>query len=88
MRRPLRAAIAITGALLLTLTACGLLGTLGALYGGTRMRRGLLAAQPEMHAHKAARVRLMVQVGLGLNALCFVLQLGFLAPLLFLRPCE
>ncbi|MDB4990669.1 MAG: hypothetical protein JWN04_5847 [Myxococcaceae bacterium] len=70
------------------LTSAGMLGALAAALALLSLRRTLHDALAAMPSLQAARIRLMLQLGLGLNGLSFVLLLGFMAPLLFLRPCE
>jgi hypothetical protein len=72
----------------IVLTGCGMLGALGAALGLLRLRHGVESVLPSLARYKAARLRLMLRAGLGLNLLSFVLLLGFLVPLLSLVPCE
>jgi hypothetical protein len=53
-----------------------------------RERRHAAGQAPDTSATKAKRVRFMQEAALGLNALCLVLLLGFVVPLLGLRPCD
>jgi hypothetical protein len=70
------------------LTGLGILGSAAALVALLRARREHELPAPHTPKRKAARVQTMIDAGLALNALSLVLLVGFLAPLVFLRPCE
>jgi hypothetical protein len=70
------------------LTALGMLSTFGALWALERMRRRHESQVTALPDCKVERVRTMLHGALALNALSLVLLAGFLAPLIFLRPCE